>query len=76
METPHYYADGYKAYGDWPGITFTGIYNNTSYLPYKLNTSRKQCTSVAMFIIGIHRGKTVGDKCRFKFTMYYDYSIN
>lgn len=76
METPHYYADGYKAYGNWPSITFTGIYNNTNHLPYKLTTNRKKCKTVAIFIIGIYRGKIVGDKCQFKFSMYYNHSIN
>lgn len=76
METPHIYADGYKAYGEWPSIKFTGIYNNTSYLPYQLDNRRKKCKPVAIFIIGISRGKIRGDKCRFKCSMFYDYSVN
>jgi hypothetical protein len=76
METPHYYADGYKVYGNWPGITFTGIYKNTSHLPYRLHADRKQCKTVALFIMGIYRGETIRDKCQFKFSMYYDHSVN
>ena len=76
MDIPHYYSDGYKAYGNWPGITFSGVYNNTDCLPYELSNNRKQCTTVALFIIGIYRGKMIGGKCLFRFTMYYDHSIN
>jgi hypothetical protein len=76
MDTPYFYSDGYKAYGNWPSVKFTGLYKNTNHLPFDLKRSRKKCQNVAVFIVSIRREEAIGDKCYFKFSMYYDHSIN